>query len=608
MLLENIHCPNDVKKLNNEELAELCSEIRSKLISTVSENGGHLASNLGIVELTVAIHKVFDSPNDSILFDVGHQCYVHKMLTGRYDDFDTIRKENGLSGFMFPPESEHDAFVSGHSSNSISAACGIAKANALLGNSNYVVPVVGDGAMTGGMTFEALNNSGRNRERLIIILNDNKMSISKNVGSLARHLTAIRTGRKYIHAKETLRNSVKKIPLIGNSVNGFLFKIKQAMKGALYNCNYFESLGYYYLGPIDGNNIQAVVRALRSAKDISRPVIVHAITVKGYGYTPAEKNPTSYHGVSHFDIDTGYCANSDCFSNVFGDALCNLARSDDKICAITAAMTEGTGLTSFRNEFKTRFYDVGIAEQHAVTYAAGLASKGFKPVFAVYSSFLQRGYDQLLHDVAICNYNVTFAVDRAGLVGSDGVTHQGIFDVAFFNTIPNISVYSPSYYNELRYYLERAVNTDGASAVRYPRGHEGYCPEWIPEGFSDYVLHIGADNTAVAVTYGKLFCNVAEASDKNGFSVCKINRVKPVPKGLIAQLSKFSRIVFFEEGIKNGGLAQIIGDMLIESGYKGSYTVRAINDFVPHSEVESAYKKFGFDIESIANTMNGEKQ
>lgn len=607
-MLERIKSPQDLKQLNNEQLTELCSEIREKLISTVSTNGGHLASNLGIVELTVALHIVFDSPNDSILFDVGHQCYVHKLLTGRYDRFDTIRKENGLSGFMNPAESEHDAFVSGHSSNSISAACGIAKANSLSGNDNYVIPVVGDGAMTGGMTFEALNNSGRNKERLIVILNDNKMSISKNVGSLARHLTAIRTGRRYIHAKESLRTAVLKIPFVGNRINKFLFGVKQILKGALYNCNYFESLGYYYLGPIDGNNMQAVIRALRSAKDISRPVIVHAITVKGHGYTPAEKNPTSYHGVSHFDVNSGYCANNDCYSNVFGNAVCELARKDDKICAITAAMTEGTGLTEFRDEFKSRFFDVGIAEQHAVTYAAGLASKGYKPVFAVYSSFLQRGYDQLIHDVAICDYNVTFAVDRAGIVGSDGVTHQGIFDVAFLNTIPNIRVYSPSSYSELRYYLERAVNERGACAVRYPRGSEGYHPEWANECFSDYTLHIGEDKSAVAVTYGSLFCNVAYAADQGRFTVCKINRVKPLPNGLIHQLLKFERIVFFEEGIRSGGVAEEVGAALLESGYKGNYSIVAIENFVPHCEVASAYKRYGFDVDSILTTMNGDKK
>lgn len=604
-MLESIKSPKDLKQLNNEQLTELCAEIRNKLISTVSANGGHLASNLGIVELTVGIHTVFDSPNDSILFDVGHQCYVHKLLTGRYDTFDTIRKENGLSGFMSPSESEHDAFVSGHSSNSISAACGIAKANTLMGNNNYVVPVVGDGAITGGMTFEALNNSGRSKEKLIVILNDNKMSISKNVGSLARHLTAIRTGRRYIHAKESLRTAVQKIPIVGNRLNKILFRIKQLIKGALYNCNYFESLGYYYLGPIDGNNINAVIRALRSAKDISRPVIVHAITVKGNGYTPAEKNPTSYHGVSHFDIDAGYCANTDCYSNVFGDVLCELARNDSKICAITAAMTEGTGLTRFRGEFKSRFFDVGIAEQHAVTYAAGLASKGYKPVFAVYSSFLQRGYDQIIHDVAICDYNVTFAIDRAGIVGADGVTHQGIFDVAFLNTIPTIRVYSPSNYAELKFYLEKAVNEKGACAVRYPRGNEGYLPEWTNDSYADYSLHIGEDNVSVAVTYGNLFSNVASAADKSDFSVCKINRIKPLPSGLIHQLLKFEKIVFFEEGIKNGGVAELIGNELLEAGYKGNYTIKAIQEFVPHCEVPSAYKRYGFDVDSIMKAMKG---
>jgi len=608
MYLENIQSPADLKKLNIEQLNILCAEIREKLIDTVSKNGGHLASNLGVVELSVAIHYVFNSPDDSVLFDVGHQSYVHKLLTGRYNDFDTIRKKDGLSGFMMPSESEHDAFVSGHSSNSVSAALGIACANSLMGNGNYAISVVGDGALTGGMIFEAFNNSGRRKDRMIVVLNDNQMSISKNVGSLARHLSNIRIGKNYIRTKEGIRNFVDRIPVVGGPLNKFLLKFKQMIKSALYNSNYFESLGYHYLGPINGNDISEVIKALEACKTVRRPVVLHAITTKGYGYLPAEKNPTSYHGVSHFDINEGLAEAKNSFSSTFGDALCDLAARDDKICAITAAMTEGTGLVSFKERYNRRFFDVGIAEQHAVTFCAGLASKGYKPVFAVYSSFLQRSYDQLIHDVSVCKYNVTVAIDRAGIVGDDGVTHQGIFDVAFMNTVPNFEVCSPCYFDELKANLEYAVNTVGPMCVRYSRGAEGYRPDWYTdENYTkDFVIN-SFDSETLLITYGKLFSNVSKAAEAVGCSVCKINRIKPISSELCKNALIFKNIIFYEEGIKSGGIAELFGNMLIEAGYKGNYTVKAIDDFVPHSTVEQAYKEYGFDVDSIINFVtNGD--
>ncbi len=609
MYLENIQCPADIKKLNVEQLNILCAEIREALIGVISKNGGHLASNLGVVELTVAVHYVFDSPNDSVLFDVGHQSYVHKLITGRFDRFETIRKKDGLSGFMFPPESEHDPFVSGHSSNSVSAACGIACANTLAGNDNYVVTVIGDGALTGGMAFEGFNNSGRRRDKMIVVVNDNEMSISKNVGALARHLSGIRIKKGYIRTKAGIKKGIEKIPLLGKPLNHLLIKFKQVIKSAVYNSNYFESLGYRYLGPVDGNNISEMIKALEATKVIGGPVVLHAITVKGIGFLPAEENPTSYHGVSNFDINTGLVAPKNSYSTTFGDTLCEIAATDDKICAVTAAMTEGTGLLPFKNKYPDRFFDVGIAEQHAVTFSAGLASKGFKPVFAVYSSFLQRSYDQLVHDVAVCNYNVTLAVDRSGIVGDDGITHQGLFDVALLNTIPGFGVCSPAYFDELKYELNLAVNTVGPMCIRYARGFEGYRPEWYDSSAvkNDYYIHHVDDNTVV-VTYGKLFSNVCQAAEKADCSICKINRIKPLSEKMALELIKFKRIVFYEEGMRRGGIGETLCDMMTELGYSGSFTIKAIDEFVPHSTVEQAYVNYGFDVESITDFIkNGDK-
>ncbi len=608
MYLKKIKSPSDLKQLNIDQLNILCAEIREKLIDTVSKNGGHLASNLGVVELTVAIHYVFNSPNDSVLFDVGHQSYVHKLLTGRFDDFSTIRKKDGLSGFMFPPESEHDAFVSGHSSNSISAALGIACANTLAGNDDYTISVIGDGALTGGMVFEAFNNSGRRKDKMVVVLNDNQMSISKNVGSLARHLSSMRIGKEYIQTKENVKTFIDKIPLIGKPLYKFLNNTKNFVKSLFYRNNIFDSLGYQYLGPIDGNDIEEVIRGLEACKSVKRPVVLHAMTTKGYGYLPAEKNPTTFHGVSHFDVNTGLVTSSDSFSSVFGDCLCGLAEKDDKICAVTAAMTEGTGLLGFKESYPKRFFDVGIAEQHAVTFSAGLASKGYKPVFAVYSSFLQRSYDQLIHDVSVCNYNVTLAVDRAGIVGDDGITHQGLFDVSFINGIPNFVSWSPSYFEELRYALESAVNTDGPMCVRYPRGSQGYRPDWYTDDMfsKDYAIN-KTDDDVLLVTYGKLFSNVSKAAQELNLSVCKINKIKPLSAELLTEMAKYKRIYFYEEGIKDGGVAELLGSMLLEHGYKGLYKIKAVDSFVPHSTVDQAYASYGFDVDTIINFINGDK-
>ncbi len=605
--LNRIEGPLDVKKLNNEETLVLCDEIRDCIINTVSKNGGHLAANLGTVELTVALHKVFNSPDDLILFDVGHQCYTHKLLTGRYNDFCSIRTEGGLSGFMRPDESQHDSFVSGHSSTSVSSAYGVVKANELLNNNHYSVAVVGDGALTGGMAYEAFNNVNKKDKNFIVILNDNKMSISANRGALSKHLSKIRTRRRYFKFKSGVENFLLKIPFIGKKLRSFVFKIKAMLKNAIYDSNIFESLGFYYMGPIDGHNIDSLTDVLNIAKEQNRPVLIHVKTVKGKGYKPAETNPGLYHGVGSFDVENGVTkTNKTDFSHVFGEELCKLAANDDKICAITAAMTMGTGLYGFSQQFKSRFFDVGIAEEHAVTFAAGLAQKGFKPVFAVYSTFLQRGYDQIIHDVAIANLPVTFAVDRAGFVGDDGETHQGLFDVAFLSTVPNVKIYSPSTYNELCTILKnRLENPQGVAVIRYPKGCEY---EVISNfDFSGEFSVFGSSKTAV-VTYGTTFAEAFNAKtilDKQGkeITVVKLNVLNPLSDTLFETLVKYDNIFFFEEGVKNGGVAERVGFCLLSKGYKGNYYPHAIDGFVKHAKVQNQRKVYSLDTESIVKLI-----
>mgnify|MGYP003487977478 CR=1 FL=1 len=606
--LDNIKSPEDLKKLNIDELNILCSEIRDCIINTVAENGGHLAPNLGTVELTVALHKVFDCPNDAIVFDVGHQSYTHKLLTGRYERFNTLRKKDGISGFSRPEESECDPFVSGHSSTSISSARGVSHANDLLGISGSAVAVIGDGALTGGMAYEAMINTSKKDKSFIVVLNDNKMSISKNRGALSKHLSKIRTRKNYFKFKSGVERFLVKIPLIGHSLRSFVFKVKAMVKSAIYDSNIFESFGFYYMGPADGHDIATLIDLLTIAKDEKRPVLLHIKTVKGKGYAPAEANPDVYHGVSSFDRSKGVQpSGKETFSSVFGDELCRLAEDDEKICAITAAMPGGTGLEKFAARFKNRFFDVGIAEQHAVTFSSALAKKGLKPVFAVYSTFLQRSYDQIIHDAAIAELPLTLAVDRAGLVGEDGETHQGLFDVSFLTSIPKVTVYAPSCYNELRLMLRNRLKAPiGVAAIRYPRGSEGEIPTGYSFSGNPYDI-IGNGKTAV-ITYGTLFNSVFYAmrdlADEGiDISVVKLNTISELPDELIESLASAENIVFFEEGIEAGGIAEKLGCKLMLSGYRGSYTVKAINGFVKQDTVLEQRKKFGLDPESIIKTI-----
>lgn len=602
-LLSKIKSPDDLKKLNELEMPLLCQEIRDCIVHTVSKNGGHLASNLGAVELTVALHRSFSSPEDAIIFDVGHQCYAHKLLTGRFDKFSTIRTENGLSGYMRPDESEHDPFITGHSSNSISAAYGIYRAKKLKGESGTAVAVIGDGAMTGGMAYEALNNAGSGRSNFIVVLNDNKMSISRNVGALARTFTKMRNKPHYHAFKFALSHFLLAIPFVGKSLNNAFFQIKEGIKGLVYKNNVFTALGFNYLGPVDGHNIKAMEQLFKIAETYTRPSFIHVITTKGKGYAYAESSPKDYHGVSPFDVSRGAKANGrKTFSDIAGDTLCSLARNDDKVCAVTAAMTTGTGLTEFASLFKNRFFDVGIAEQHAVTFSAGLASKGMKPFFVVYSSFLQRGFDQIIHDIAIGGYSVKLLIDRAGIVGEDGETHQGMFDVSFLTSVPGANIYSPCYYGELQYDIKLAAGLDGLCAVRYPRGCEKEDPGLDYTG--DFTVLNGSGKKAI-VTYGRLFSDALEAKEQvPDINIVKLNKIFPLSDKLVETLKNYNEIHFFEEGIKSGGIGELCASALLEKGYNGIYRIHAVdNKFVPTATVTAAIKDCGLDTDSMISAV-----
>ena len=609
-LLSEINSPKDIKKLDYIKLNELSGEIRYKLIETVSENGGHLASNLGMVELTVALHKVFDSPKDQLVYDVGHQCYTHKLLTGRYESFSTLRTKGGISGFTRPTESEHDIFFSGHSATSVSAGLGLAQAKALKGDRSHVVSVIGDGSFTGGMVFEALNNGGRSKANHIVVLNDNKMSISENVGAFAKYLAVIRSRPQYYSFKANTEKVLNKVPF-GEKIVKELYKVKTDIKNRVYEkSTFFEDLGYRYMGPIDGHNIENLCDALQSAKSVNGPVLLHVITVKGKGYEYAEKDPSVFHGISKFDVDTGEAiSSSKSYSDKFGETLCDLAKNDASLCAITAAMGIGTGLGKFSGLYPERFFDVGIAEEHAVTFASGLSKNGMKPVFAVYSTFLQRCYDQLIHDVALQKQKVLLAVDRAGFVGEDGETHHGLFDVAFLSTVPGMKVYSPCNFNLLEADLKNALySEDTAVAVRYPRGTENENTKELKSVSFDYSVYGDEKSQTVIVTYGRITAEAIEAVKeiKDAFLV-SLNLIKPIPEGVIDLLLGRKRVFFFEEGQKSAGVAEKLGITLLEKGYKGKYSITAVEDkFVEQASINELLSKYGLDKEAMIKKLSEE--
>ena len=610
-ILTKINCPDDIKTLDTQGLELLCDEIRDKLISTISKNGGHLASNLGAVELSVAMHKVFDSPKDQIVFDVGHQCYTHKLLTGRYESFDTIRTKDGISGFCRPGESEHDIFYSGHSGTSVSAGLGLAESKILNKDNGYVISVIGDGSFTGGMVYEALNNGGRSEARHIIVLNDNKMSISENVGAFAKYLAVIRSRPEYYSFKAKTESVITKLPF-GEKLAHKIYNIKTDIKNKLYSqSTFFEDLGYRYMGPIDGHNIENLCDAFESAKAVNGPVVLHVITVKGKGYEHAEKDPSVFHGISKFDIDTGeYKLSGESFSEIFGKKICDLADKDDSICAITAAMGIGTGLEKFKENHNERFFDVGIAEEHAVTFASGLAKNNMKPVYAVYSTFLQRCYDQLIHDVSLQKQKILFAIDRAGFVGEDGETHHGLFDVAFLNTIPDILVYSPCCFRSLEADINNALyGYEHSTAVRYPRGSQKANVSKLEYPCIEYALYGDKNADKVIVTYGRITSEAIDAVDelknnKINTMLLVLNQIKPFPEQIISLLLGKNEIYFFEEGMKSGGVGEKLGSILIENSFKGKYRITAVEDkFAPQASVCDLINMYQLDKESMINKL-----
>lgn len=633
--LDKVNDTKDLKKLNIEDLPELCAEIRDFLINSIAKTGGHLAPNLGVVELTVALHYIFNSPDDKIIFDVGHQCYVHKILTGRKKDFASLRKLNGLSGFPKPYESVHDVFSTGHSSTSISSALGIATANKLEGKPYYTIAVIGDGALTGGLAFEGLNNSNVKDTNLIVILNDNQMSISQSVGSLSLYLNKIRSNSLYTSSKKGIKTVLSRIPFLGKLVYKLISWLKKGIKHIILPSSImFEQFGFSYLGPIDGNDIDDLTEFLERAKNINKPVLIHVVTKKGLGYAPAEENPNKFHGVAPFNVDTGELLkpSAPSYSADFGKIMVDEANKNDRLVAITAAMRSGVGLDDFAKQFKDRFFDVGIAEGHAVTFAAGLAKQGYLPVVAVYSTFLQRAYDQIIHDVALQNLHVIFAIDRAGIVGSDGETHHGLFDLAYLSNIPNLTLLAPKDANEFEDMMKFAFKWTGPIAIRYPRGSyqndvnlsdnknfdsNGSRNIVLGESKSSTfskaknpivygkaeILKVGTDITILG--YGKTVSRALEVANilkkkKISAEVINVRFLRPIDKDtILTSIYKTKRVVTIEDAYIDGGLATKIKDILFNQKNVSSLFFGYPNEFIKHGfieELEAIYKLDKFSI------------
>lgn len=598
--------PEQLGGLSDSEAAELCRRLRVRLINTVSRTGGHLASSLGAVELIVAIHRVFDTGRDRLVFDVGHQCYAHKILTGRNAAMETLRTFGGIAGFPKPVESPSDAFIAGHASNSVSVALGMARARTLQNENYQVLALIGDGALTGGLAYEGLSDAGDSGEPLIVILNDNGMSITRSVGGVAEHLARQRLKPQYLHFKKGYRKVMSVLPLGGHIYN-VTHKVKTAIKETLLPCSLFEDMGFTYLGPVDGHDVKRLTQLLSYARELKGPVLLHVRTVKGKGYTPAERNPDLFHGVGRFCVETGEPVHPTApnFSAVFGQALCELAEKDPKICAITAAMQGGTGLNGFAQRFPERFFDVGIAEGHAAAMAAGMAKQGMTPVFAVYSTFLQRSYDMLLHDVALQGLHVVLAVDRAGLVGEDGETHHGLFDPAFLDTIPGMTVLCPASFAELRDMLEYAVyEVKGPVAIRYPRGGEGAYQDGAPR-HPAVLLREGTDFTLVGcgtLVNELLDCADRLAADGIRAEVVKLNTITPLPLELVARsVKKTGRLLVAEESAEMGGIGQRIAAGLLAVGVpvQGLALASTGRGFVTHGTIPQLRRLCGLDGESL---------
>ena len=613
-MLEKINSPEDLKKLNIEEKEQLAKEIREYILNVVSENGGHLASNLGVVELTIALHSVFNVPTDKIVWDVGHQTYVHKILTGRREQLKTIRKLDGLAGFPKTNESDCDCFNTGHSSTSISAALGMARARDLEGKNNSVIAVIGDGALTGGMALEALNDAGYSNTKMTVILNDNEMSISKNVGGLNMFLSKLRTKKLYAKSSLSAKKVILKIPVVGKPFVKIVQRVKRSIKQLIIPKMFFEDIGFTYLGPVDGHNIEQLQNIMRLSKQVEAPVLIHVLTKKGKGYKIAEENPDKFHATSPFDIETGKPKKEKKpdYSKVFGEKIVEMAKKDSRIVAITASMKDGTGLTKFQKEFPNRFFDIGIAEQHALGMAAGMAKEGMIPIVPIYSSFYQRAYDQVIHDIALQNLPVIMCVDRAGVVGADGETHQGIFDIPYLSIIPNMTVMAPINGRELSEMLKHTLHhAKGPTAIKYSRGEASSLYE---DQFEE--LHYGKGQIlkegkeAVIIAVGNIFEEADKAEKilkEEGYEIGLVNPryIKPFDQELIMKLSQtYDKIMIAEEGVLNGGFGMMVNEFLSEHDYKGEVRCLGIDDqFVEHGSVSELRRMLKIDGESIADSI-----
>ena len=628
-MLENIHQPSDIKNLSQPQLKELAQEIRNTIINTVGHNGGHLASNLGVVELTIALHRVFDSPNDAIIFDVSHQCYAHKLLTGRYREFETLRQKDGLSGFTNIDESEHDFFTSGHSSTSISAALGLLTSWNQIKKEGKVIAVLGDGALTGGMAFEGLSNAGQMRKNLIVILNDNQMSIDHNTGAVSRYLSRLTMSRGYqsfrYRVDKVVERMVEKMPSFGRPIDKFIFRFKRSLKGLLLANNLFTDLGFEYVGPLNGHNEKVLENVLRKVRNLSRPVVVHVVTKKGKGYEPAENTPENFHGVGPFNVEDGsfeagvetgtQTAATQTFTQAFSNIIVDAAAKDDRITAITAAMAQGTGLSEFSKKYRDRFFDVGIAEEHAVTFAGGQARGGLVPVVCIYSTFIQRAVDQMIHDVTLQKTHCVFVLDRAGVVPGDGVTHQGIFDIALFRPVPGIKIMSPVSAADLKVCFDYALVTDGAVVIRYPKA---VCPPELPE-FSQKVhegkgILISSEGKAqrnkyLIVTTGSMYSEVSLALKDNAAGKLKtdiyiLRFIKPFNEEYFIQLAtEYKGVLFVEDGVVTGGISEYLCGLLARNKYLKTKLLAFEDKFYSHATREQILETAGLSPAKIAAAL-----
>ena len=622
-MLENINSPSDIKNLSQKQIKELAQEIRETIIKTVGTNGGHLASNLGVVELTIALHRVFDSPNDAIIFDVSHQCYAHKLLTGRYEQFKTLRQKDGISGFTNTEESPHDFFINGHSSTSISSALGLLTSWNLNKKDGKVIAVLGDGALTGGMAFEGLSNAGQMRKNLIVILNDNQMSIDHNTGAVSRYLSRLTMTKGYqsfrYRVDKVVERMVEKIPSLGRPMDKFIFRFKRSLKGLLLANNLFTDLGFEYVGPLNGHNEFVLENVLRKVRNLSRPVVVHVVTKKGKGYAPAETNPENYHGIGPFNIEDGSVAKDDklTFTQAFSNVLMEQAEKNPKITAITAAMAQGTGLSEFSKKYRDRFFDVGIAEEHAVTFAGGQARGGMLPVVCIYSTFIQRAVDQMIHDISLQKSHCIFILDRAGVVPNDGVTHQGLFDIALFRPVPGLQILSPVSASDLKACFEYAVEAKGPVVIRYPKA---YCPEELPD-FSQKVkegkgILLESEGKAVknkylVVTTGSMYEEVRlacadDSAKKIKTDIYIMRFIKPFNDEYFIELaSQYKGVLFVEDGVQTGGISEHLAGLLAKNKYLKTKILAFQDKYYSHASRAQILEDAGLSPKQIAAALKG---